>query len=310
MTLFLVLILIALLLIPVLLERTRTRMDEDARSNAPGQFAKLPKGVTHYNWFGPVRGPVLVCIHGLTTPSFVWSGMVKGLALMGFRVLTYDLYGRGFSDRPKGPQDAAFFLEQLDALLEHEGVGDNLTVMGYSMGGAIATLFAARDPARVRHLVLLAPAGMGVKAGPLVNFIARTPIVGDWLMLAFYPDQLRRGIHAEGLAFPDASHVHERQRDELRHRGFVPAVLASLRGLLGQPLKAEHTRLHAAGVPVLAIWGKEDTVIPASAIGTLTEWSRNTVHEVIEDAGHGLTYTHADRVLELLRANVLRGGAN
>ena len=34
------------------------------RATAPGQFARLSQGVTHYQWGGPVRGPVVVAIHG------------------------------------------------------------------------------------------------------------------------------------------------------------------------------------------------------------------------------------------------------
>lgn len=41
---------------------------------------------------------------------------------MGYRILTYDLYGRGYSDRPSGKQNREFFLQQLDDLLAYEAV--------------------------------------------------------------------------------------------------------------------------------------------------------------------------------------------
>ncbi|EEB85586.1 alpha/beta fold hydrolase [Roseobacter sp. GAI101] len=82
-------------------------MNDVARGSAPGQFAELSRGVTHYEWVGPARGPVAVCVHGLTTPSFVWRSITKGLVLMGFRTLIYDLYGRairiGQADRRTAP---------------------------------------------------------------------------------------------------------------------------------------------------------------------------------------------------------------
>lgn len=295
------LILAAVIAAPPLIERYRRTMDDIARGSAPGQFVRLSKGVTHFEWHGPPGGPVCVCVHGLTTPSFVWGGLTRGLTQMGYRVLTYDLYGRGYSDRPGGRQDRAFFLSQLRELLAREGVEGDLTLIGYSMGGAISTAFAADHPGRVRRLVLLAPAGMGLGRSKMMRFIIDTPVIGDWLMLALFPRIHRKGLRAERnqpSAVPDITLM---QAEELDYRGFVPAVLASLRGVLSTTTKAEHKALHAAGMPVLAIWGSADSVIPAASIGTLAEWSRKTEHEVIEGAGHGLTYTHADTILKILR---------
>ncbi len=298
---YLFLLLIALLVAaPFVIEWNRKPMDAHARRQAPGQFAMLSQGVTHYEWYGPSRGPVLVCIHGLTTPSFVWRRLLQGLALMGFRVLSYDHYGRGFSDRPKGRQSRDFFVQHLDDLLAHEGLEETqISLMGYSMGGAIAAIYAARHPARIRRVILLAPAGMGHVASGFVKFIVRTPFVGDWLMLAAYPDILRKGIRAEGDA-----EIGALQLRELDYRGFVPAVLSSLRGVLSGSLGADHESLVAADIPVQAIWGRDDDVIPLSASDQLAVWNLNAKQDIVDGAGHGLTYTHADQVLGHLRAFV------
>jgi pimeloyl-ACP methyl ester carboxylesterase len=115
---------------PFLREMSKSEMDDTARRHAPGAFATLSRGVTHYRWMGAARGPVAVCVHGLTTPSFVWYGIAQGLGAIGFRVLIYDLYGRGYSDRPDGPQDSAFFVTQLEDLLEDQGVDGDITLLG------------------------------------------------------------------------------------------------------------------------------------------------------------------------------------
>lgn len=193
-------------------------MSEKARADATGQFAQLSQGTTHYEWFGPPRGPIVVCVHGLTTPSYVWRGLSKGLALMGYRVLTYDLYGRGYSDRPRGLQNSAFFLQQLSDLLAYEHVQGKFSIIGYSMGGAIVTHFTAAYPERVQQMIMLAPAGMGAVAGKLGNFIAKAPIIGDWLMLAMYPVQLRKGISAERLLLSAVPEICDLQENELRFR--------------------------------------------------------------------------------------------
>lgn len=300
MSWLLIFVLAAVLLIPVISEALRKPMGPKARQDAPGQFADLPQGVTHFQWFGPPRGQILVCVHGLTSPSFVWRRLVPGLAMLGYRVLTYDHYGRGYSDRPGGVQDRLFFQKHLDDLLTHEGVGDQpITLMGYSMGGAIVACYAAAYPKRVTQVILLAPAGMLSLNSGILKVIRDVPVLGDWILRATYPATLRKGIKAEGDAEMGAL-----QDRELDYRGFLPAVLASLRGVLSRNQEAEHRQIAEAGIPVLAIWGAEDDVIPLTCKDTLSSWNADAVQSVVEGAGHGVTYTHSDAVLAEIKAGV------
>ena len=298
-----VLILLGLLAVPLTIEWMRDGIGDKARSKAPGQFALLSQGTTHYEWMGPERGPVALCIHGLTTPSFVWRGMAKGLALMGFRVLVYDLYGRGLSDRVRGKQDAAFFVQQITDLLAHENVKGHLTVFGYSMGGAIAAHFTAQHPGSVKQLVLLAPAGMFDLGGGQLRIARDLPVIGDWLFLLVYPFILRKGIRAEAHLPSSVPNIAALQEAETDRRGYFPAVLASLRGVLRHTAEDAHRAIAAAGVPVLAIWAEEDDVIPLTGKDTLAQWNPQAMQAVIPEATHSVTYTHTDQVLEIFRTS-------
>ncbi|MEO0390317.1 MAG: alpha/beta fold hydrolase, partial [Pseudomonadota bacterium] len=242
------------------------------------------------------------CLHGLTTSSYVWDGMLPGLTALGYRVLTFDHYGRGYSDRPRGRQDAAFFVAEVDALLRHEGVSGPVTLMGYSMGGAVAAAYAAAHPTRVARVVLIAPAGMQAPPSGLAGVIRGVPVLGDWLMLALYPWILRAGLRAERDLPKDVPGIAEKQDAELDLRGFVPAVLSSLRGILAAPLEAPHRAIAAAGLPVHAIWGQDDPLIALSGQQTLTTWNAGTHHDVIADGTHAIPYTHAETVVALIRA--------
>lgn len=301
MLILLLFLLLAVLAMPFIMEAARLSMDDSERDTAPGQCAKLSQGVTHFQWTGPDDGPVIICIHGLTTPSFVWQSVARGLAEEGYRVLTYDLYGRGYSDRPIGRQTPEFFLRQLNDLLEDQNVQGDLTILGYSMGGAIATAFAASRPEDVRQLVLLAPAGMRAVGDDWVRSMVRTPLIGIWLMLLFYPRILKRGLEAEARLPTSVPAIAQLQRAELDYRGFIRSVHSSLRGMLTDNLRNDHEKLNAMGVPVLAIWGAEDDVIPLASKDSLSKWNPDSVHYVIEDAGHGLTYTHTPDVLEQIK---------
>lgn len=287
--------------VPLVQELTRDSV-ASRQEDAPGSFAELTRGKLHYRWFGPERGPVLVCVHGLTTSSYVWDGMVQGFALMGYRVLVFDHYGRGFSDRPGARQSAGFYVSELEELLAHEGVQGPVTLVGYSMGGAVAAAFAAAHPDRCARVVLIASAGMQAPPGGLAGVIRKVPLVGDWLMLLLYPWMLRKGIAAERdlpTAVPD---IATKQLAELDVRGFVPAVLSSLRGILSSPLEDAHRAIHAAGIPVHAIWGAQDALIPESARKALAQWNPDAAQDVLEDGTHAITYSHADEILALIRA--------
>ncbi|KIC50192.1 alpha/beta hydrolase [Tateyamaria sp. ANG-S1] len=298
-----ILIVLGVIAIPLTIEWTRKGITDADRAKASGQFALLSQGTTHFEWLGPDRGPVAVCIHGLTTPSFVWYGMAKGLALLGFRVLIYDLYGRGYSDRVQGSQTADFFDQQLVDLLAHESVTEPVTLLGYSMGGAIAAHFAARRPQSVTQLILLAPAGMFKLESGKLMFARDLRLIGDWVFLATYPWILRRGISKEAGAPSSVDDICDLQHAETARRGFFPAVLSSLRGLLRDTCEDQHKAIAAAGVPVLAVWGAQDDVILLTCQDTLTAWNPAAQQAVIPEAAHGLPHTHTDAVLDAIRAS-------
>ena len=287
---------------PFVFEALRRPMTPNARRSAPGGFTTLTAGVTHYRWIGPERGKVAVCVHGLTTPSPVWQAVAEGLAQDGYRVLLYDLYGRGYSDRPRHAHGRGLFHRQLDDLLARLGVTGPVTLLGYSMGGAIGASWAAANPGRVDRLILLAPAGMGHDLGRIAQVTRDWKGIGDWLMLAMFPRNHRRATEAERMIARDVPGIIDTQQDELRWRGFVPAVLSSVRGILSEVLEEDHRSLRKHRIPVLAIWGREDRTIPIKAMGVMAHWNPDAHHEVIEGAGHGLPYSHAGAVVQAIRA--------
>ena len=295
-------LLVALLAAPHVLEARRGRPDD---KDAPGKFANLSQGRTHYRWIGPVRGPVLVAVHGLSSPSGIWEGIAQGLAGFGYRVLVYDLYGRGWSDAVPGRQDAEFFIRQLEDLLEDQEIPEDVTLLGYSMGGAIITAFAARHPERSKRLILLAPTGIEPEEDKVHRFMRQWPVLGDWLHGIYEPVRMRAALIAGHLSASEVPGVAEMQLRELSHRGFFPALLASRRGMLNARLRQEHHAIGIEDIPVVAIWGEKDEVVPLKGLGTLAQWNRAARQEVVEGAGHGLVHTHVTAVMALLR-DVLR----
>lgn len=289
--------------LPFLIEQRRPEIDDDARVDAPGSFAELTQGVTHFQWLGGTRGPVAVCVHGLSTPSAVWHDFANELAQLGYRVLIYDLFGRGLSDRPEGKQDDAFFVQQLEDLLAHEQIGDDITLFGYSMGGVIATTYAAKHPDRIRQLVLVAPAGFGGFPTGLLHAIRDLGRAGDWLAQVVLPKRFKTRAGDFATENPTLAPVVHAQYAQTATRGFIPAIVSSLRYILRDAREHEHRKLSRVDVPVLAIWAAEDKVIPISGMGNLTKWNRIAVQTQIEGAGHWLPASHAKEVAAAFRDN-------
>ncbi len=283
--------------LPYLMEFARRPMGPSARQKAPGQLANLSGGVTYYQWYGGGEGPVLVMVHGLSSPSWVFSGLVPGLTLLGFRVLTYDLYGRGFSDRPKGAQDRAFFLRQLSDLLEDQKISRGFALLGYSMGGSIATAFTAANSGMVERLILLAPAGIAYAPARLLAECGQWGRAGNWLWGLLGARYLKTAARADAMIPTVLPDLPKRVRQECARRGYLAAILSSERHMLSDRQQADHKAITQAAVPVLAIWAEKDAVIPLSSVGLLTEWNRDVHSCVVADARHSLAYTRPKEVL-------------
>ncbi len=299
-------ILAVLVAAPLVAETWRRPMSREAQTRAPGQFADLSKGRTHFRWSGPVNGPIAVCIHGLTTPSYVFAGTERSLAALGYRVLTYDLYGRGFSDRASGRQSIDFFLQQLRQLLDNQSIDERLTLVGFSMGGALATAFAAEEGRRIRSLVLIAPSGVVPAYDDPYSRIWTLPVIGDWLMRVAGGWALRRELASQindPTIIPD---LLDRQAAETRTRGYMPAILSSRRNALAQTLDEDHIAVRDYDTPVLAIWGRVDPVIPIRAMARLAELNPECRHVEIKDGGHCLPQTHPSNIADALKTFLFR----
>ncbi|KAI0732346.1 alpha/beta-hydrolase [Fomitopsis betulina] len=129
-----------------------------------GGYLQLPYGRTRYWLLGPEDGVVL--IHGLSTPSVTWSHFGPYLGERGFRVLVYDLYGKGYTDAPKTDYHTNLFVTQLALLLQYLK-WDHAHIAGFSMGGGITAAFAATLPHLVSgKIVLMASAGVHEQGDP------------------------------------------------------------------------------------------------------------------------------------------------
>jgi pimeloyl-ACP methyl ester carboxylesterase len=147
-----------------------------------GAWAELSQGNLYYRWYIPKRenGEVVVLVHGFSTPHFIWDQITHFLLERGYKVLVYDHFGRGLSERPAVRYDKGLYIESLKELLAHQQVSQPVHLVGYSMGGAVIGHFTRAYPAQAKTLTLIAPTGFmpGTQA---VNRLVTLPVVGEWL---------------------------------------------------------------------------------------------------------------------------------
>lgn len=221
-------------------------------------------------WLEGDAGPNLVLIHGIGGAVDVWRKQFDALART-HRVLAVDLPGCGRSAIPPvyPPDTLRLLAAAVRSVMQAVGM-EAATIIGSSLGGAVAIEFAFRWPEMTASLVLIGPAGMTHKvAWPLRLMTVRG--VGEALTL---PDRTRTAQAIRQCVANPASVAEEdidRAFDMATLPGAQDAFLrllrayASVRGLDHNELRRLQTGMHTIHAPTLVIWGAQDRILPVTA---------------------------------------------
>lgn len=266
----------------VALDKERKTLDANVRAGAPGKFVQLRDGMTHYDLSGPDTGRAIVLLSGATVPFYIWDPTRDALAANGFRVLRYDYYGRGFSDRPKLRYDLATYDRQLTELLDTLGIRGRIDVAGLSMGGVIAADFANRHAERVRTLALIDP---GIGMFPDTPFPLSIRGLGEFVLTVAATEmaksQLTDFLHPE--RYPDWV---ERYEVQMQYKGFRRSMLETMRGDVFKRPARSFSALAQSQIPMLILWGKADRTVPFALSDTVrAAFPRGEFH-AIDGAAH------------------------
>jgi pimeloyl-ACP methyl ester carboxylesterase len=274
-------------------------LDDEARASAPGQFIQLSNGMVHYQLGGNSAAPLVVLVHGFSTPSYIWDPTYQALIDAGFRVLRFDLYGRGYSARPELDYTLDLFINQVNELLDKLEITQPVHLVGLSMGGPIAAEFANQHPDSIRSLTLVDPLVTNMFASD--TFPLTLPGIGEYLMAVvmepFYLPHAQSGdlVHPEN--YPDWENQYKIQT---HYKGFGRAVLSTMRCIAKEDTLAIYERLGEKDLPVLIFHGKEDQTISNADIDLLLEMVPEHQFHEIEGAGHIPHYEKPEVVNPLL----------
>ena len=252
---------------------------------------------------GPADGPVVVLVHGLVSDSSTWSPAISALADLGLRVIAPDLLGHGASDKPPCTPDTYSldgFATSLRALLVALDI-PRATLVGHSLGGAIAMHFAYHYPSLTERLVLVASGGLGKAVHPALRAAA---VPGSSLLLRAVVNRGTLGF-ARGVRLHRALRLPPVVLANL-HRAFdglaVPAgrdaFFATLRSVIspsGQRGSMIEMRYLGDHVPTLIVWSEHDHVIPVSHARDLHAHLPSSQLALFPGASHQPHHRYADR---------------
>ena len=239
----------------------------------------------HYHDMG--QGPVVIFLHGAGGGASGYSnfkGNYPEFARAGYRCIVPDMLGFGLSSKPDIPAyDLDFFVAGIKGMVDALGLKD-VTLLGNSLGGAVALGYALAHPPEVRRLILMAPGGVE----DLDTYLAMPGIANMF------------AVYKAGKTGPDA------MRDVMRLQLFDPALLTDEIINERAPIAATQTqasrsvmkvpnmteRLGELRCPVFGFWGVNDQFNPVSGAMKIVQHAPQARMILVNRCGHWVQVEH------------------
>lgn len=222
-------------------------------------------------------GPVVVLLHGLGGSSVNWAFNLLALS-QKYRVIAPDQIGFGRSDKPLINYRVGTYVDFLDKFLDGLSV-ERASLVGNSMGGWIASLYALKYPKRVERVVLVDAAGFAPpKEFDLSTLSGLNPSTREQtrylLNLVFFNPILKSDANVDAtlaarISAGDGYTIQSLVESIYRNEDMLDGKLAGIKQ------------------PTLIIWGREDGLLPLARDGEKFKKELPSAQFVIfEQCGH------------------------
>ena len=258
-------------------------------------------------------GEPVVFVHGNPTWGFYFRSLVNDLK-RDHRCIAIDHLGCGRSSKPTATEydfRLKSRVDDLEALLEHLGVTENVTLVVHDWGGMIGCAWAARHPERLKRLVAINTGAFPLptsKPMPWALRLGRSTKFGAWLILKrnlFCKLAAKWCVTRKPLA-PEVREAYLAPHDTPTHRlsvlKFVQTIPLSPNDDGYDIVKGTGEALTKfADVPTLLLWGMRDFVFDRHF---LDEFRRRLPHaewHAWGDCGHYLLEDAPEEVVPMVR---------
>lgn len=280
-----------------------------------GPFLSIRDGL-RYHYVDEGQGDPVVMVHGNPSWSIYYRNLVQALSPT-HRCIVPDHIGCGFSDKPDDSRYTYTLesrIEDLETLLAHLGITENVTLVVHDWGGAIGMGWAARHPEAVKRLVILNTAAFHLPAtkpfpwqlrlgrdsqlgAMLINNLNAFSIGASWVGCKRNP--MSRKLRA---AYQAPYHAPGDRRATLRFVQDIPLQPGDRGFDLLQSIADSLEQFQDR--PMFIGWGLKDFVFDRHF---LAEWETHfpqaQVHR-FEDCGHYILEDAADELVPLIRTFV------
>lgn len=240
-------------------------------------------------------GRPVVLIHGWPLSARAWEPQISALRSAGYRVVAYDRRGFGRSEKPASGYDYDTLADDLQSVMDQCGLQD-VTLVGFSMGGGEAARYIARHGESRLHSLVLGAA--------VTPYLLQVPDNPDGLLTPERAEQKRSALDQDRDAFFDqftreffsangVLQVTEEQRSAaiaLCQQSAQHAALACMDSFSNTDFRND---LRKVTIPTLVIHGDADAIVPFEGSGLRTH--RAVGHSklvTISGAPHGLNVSH------------------
>lgn len=238
--------------------------------------------------------PTVVLIHGWGLNHAIWQPVADALAT-DYQVLALDLPGYGLATSIPEPYSLEAITEQLAALIPAHSF-----VLGWSLGGLVATMLALRHPAKVRSLALVAssPCFLQQPDWPGMNAQVMQQFAGS--LSANLALTVERFLAIQAMGSDTARQDIKQLKQAVLSLPLPQAqvLAAGLEILATTDLRPELARL---SVPLFGCFGRLDSLVPVAMVTKLAEFAPQAQISVLAKASHAPFISHQTEFLHWLR---------
>ncbi|APJ04232.1 alpha/beta fold hydrolase [Silvanigrella aquatica] len=255
-------------------------------------------------WSQGSADSVIILLHGFALSVELWEQNINELA-QDHRVIALDLLGFGLTDKPKGKHDINIFPDFVYAFMQKMNIL-KAHLVGHSMGGLIATRLAQIHPESILSLIILS--GAGFKKNIPIHFrIFSLPFIGEILAR---PNKrgLESALRKNTYERIDATKkLAEKLYEFSLHPEMAALLLKVTRtainffGFKNSILRTIKKECNKLTMPVLIIWGQNDSIIYVSHAYTANKIIPNSKLVIFDNCGHLPQLEHPKKFNNLLR---------
>jgi pimeloyl-ACP methyl ester carboxylesterase len=258
------------------------------------------------------HGEVLILLHGFGETHETWAKLAPELARR-YRVISVDLKGSGFSDKP---DDGRYRIADQAAIVE--ALADELrlkrvTLIGHSLGGGVALMTAllwqTRGDHLLKRLVLIDSAGISDRPPRLISLL-RWPLFGPLMLHLANPTILVRQILAGNYDDPRLveSRLVEAYARSMQSPGGRAALIMTARQVIPDNFAELIARYRTLDAPALILWCREDRILPFSDASKFREALPRAEVVLLDRCGHSPQEERPEETMQILKRFLLSAG--